>query len=123
MKTRKKEKNGNAFGDKRGVIAGGVAPGGVFVLEVGVRFGLIQNGLKGAAGAEAADVNLVVFDAADHIHVEHGDGFVEWQRGIPDPRCRAKETKLFASKVRKKNAALELAFKRSEESGEFQNSC
>src|SRR6476661_7585231 len=101
MKARKKEKDGNTFGDERGVIARGVAPGGVFVFEGGVRFGLFQDGLKGAAGAEAADVNLVACDAADHVHIEHGDGFVERKRGILNPGGRTKVAKLFASEVRK----------------------
>src|SRR5712692_9418265 len=121
VETREKEKHGNAFGNERSVIAGGVATGGVFVLEGGVGFGLVKDGLKSGAGAEAADVNIAVFDAADHVHVEHRDGLVEWPRGIFDPFGRAEEPELFAGEVREENTALELALERSEEPGKFQD--
>jgi len=34
--------------------------------------------------AKAADVNIVSFDAADHVNIEHGDRVVERQSGILD---------------------------------------
>ena len=52
---------------------------------------MIEDGLEGRSGAEAADINLVVFDAADHVHIEHGDSFVERQSGVLDPFGGAEE--------------------------------
>src|SRR6267143_2016041 len=117
------EKDGNPLGCEGSVIAGGVAAGRVFVLERSVGFGLIEDGLEGRARAEAADVDLVVLDSADHVHVEHGHGFVERKSGILDPGGRAEEAKFFAREICEEDTALELSLERRKEAGEFENAC
>ena len=76
--------------------------------------------LERGAGANAADVDFVVFDAADHVHVEHGDGFVERPGRIFDPVGGAEQTELFTGERREENAALQLAFQRREQAREFE---
>ena len=52
---------------------------------MGIILGLVQDFLKCGTGANAADVNFIVFDAADHVHVEHGHGLIEWFGRLFDP--------------------------------------
>src|SRR5580704_17893567 len=87
---------------------------------MGIVFGGIENFLEGGAGANAADVDFVVFDSADHVHVEHGDGVVEGLGGIFDPGGGAEEAEFFTGEGSEENAALQLAFHGGEEAGEFE---
>src|SRR5438128_3587179 len=112
METGEKRKHANGLGVEGSVNAGGVATGRVFVLKGGVGLGLVKDGLKCRARAEAANVDLFIFDTADHVHVEHGDGFGERQSGIPDPGRRAQEAQLFTGKICEEDTALELALER-----------
>src|SRR5580692_1356218 len=83
-------------------------------------FGIVENFLEGGTGANATDVNFVVFDSADHVHVEHGDSFVERLGGIFDPGGGTEEAEFLTSEGGEENAALELAFHGGEEAGEFE---
>ena len=83
-------------------------------------FGIVENFLEGGTGANATEVNFVVFDSADHVHVEHGDSFVERLGGIFDPGGGTEEAEFLTSEGGEENAALELAFHGGEEAGEFE---
>ena len=87
---------------------------------MGIIFGGVENFLERGAGANATDIDFVVFDSADHVHVEHGDGFVERLGGIFDPGGGTEETEFFTGEGSEENAALELAFHGGEEAGEFE---
>ena len=78
-------------------------------------------GLERGSRSRPANVNFFVFDPADHVHVDHGDGFAKRQRRLLHPLRRAEQAELFPRKIRKENAALELPFSRSEQPREFQH--
>ena len=77
--------------------------------------------MKRGARAYAADVDFVVLDAADHVHVEHGHGFVERPRWFFHPLRRTKQAQFLAGKRGKKNAAMELAFHRRQTARQFEH--
>jgi len=53
--------------------------------------------LQRGTRADPADIDLVVFDAADHVHVEHGHGFVEGLGGFLDPRGGTEKAQFLSS--------------------------
>ncbi len=85
MQSGEKEEHGNFAGHERSVVAGRVAAGGIVEVKRRIFLAGGEEGLKGRAGADAADIDLVVLDAADHVHIEHGDGLVERARGLLRP--------------------------------------
>src|SRR5580704_96740 len=87
---------------------------------MGIIFGSVENFLERGTGTDATDVDFVVFDSANHVHVEHGDGLVERLGGFFDPGGRTEEAEFFTSEGGEENAALELAFYGGEEAGEFE---
>ena len=66
-----------------------------------------EDGLKRRAGAHAADVDLFVLDAADHVHIDHGHGFIERTRGLLRPIGRAEQAELFAGEIHEQDSARE----------------
>ena len=60
-------------GSKRGVIAGPISTDiGLVGFKTGVRSGLLHNSLECRTGGNAADVQLVIAQPPDHIHIDHG---------------------------------------------------
>ena len=121
MQAGEEEQDGNALGNKGGVIARGVAALRHFKFEGRVAVGLVEEFLQGGSRADTADINFVVLDAADHVHVEHGHGVVQRLRWILDPRGRAEQAQLFTGKRHEQDSTLELPFAWGQNSGKFQD--
>src|SRR6266851_10450531 len=121
MQAREKEEHRNFLSDKRGVIARRVAAGGIFNMKRRFAFLFIEETFERSSRSRPANENFFVFDPADHVHVDHGDGLVERQRRLLHPLRGTEQAELFPGKVRKENAALELAFPRSKHTREFEN--
>ena len=121
MQSGEKEKHRNFAGDKGSVVAGRVAAGGVFEVKRRIFLRGGEDGLKRRAGAHAADVDLLVLDAADHVHIEHGHGFVERARGLLRPMGRAEQAEFFAGEGHEENSAGKLALVRREQAREFEH--
>src|SRR5215469_9046107 len=83
---------------------------------------LLENSLKAGARADAADINFVVLDAPDHVHVDHGHGFVERFGRILDPGGRSEQAEFLASKGREQDSAGKLAPKRRKDASELEHS-
>src|ERR1700733_7820365 len=81
----KEKQDWNLFADERSVVAGVISAGGIFDFESRTRRGLFDGGLQRGACAYASYVDFLIFDAADHVHVKHGYGFVERPGWIFDP--------------------------------------
>src|SRR5215469_11698165 len=82
-----------------------------------------DRGFEVRAGAHTADEHLVVPDATDHVHVEHGNCLLEQTSKILDPFGRAEEAEFFSGEVGEENAAIELSRKRREEASQLENAC
>ncbi len=104
------------------MVAGRIAAGRVFDLESGICCGLFDRGLQRCSSAHASDVNLLIVDAADHIHVEHGYGFVERTRRLFHPCRRSKQARVLLRQKTEQNSTLQLAFHRSEQARQFEHS-
>src|SRR5215469_5088090 len=113
MEAGKEEQNRNLLTHKGGVVAGRVASGGVLDLEWNVFLRLLQNRFEVRSRPYAADINLVVPNAADHIHVDHGDHSRERLGRLFDPFRRAEQPELFSGEVHEEDAALSLSALRS----------
>src|SRR5215472_18448207 len=109
MESGKEEQHRNLLAHKGGVVARRVASGGVLDLEWNVLLRLLQNRFEVRSRSYAADINLVVSNAADHIHVDHGDRSRERLGRLFDPFRRAKQPELFCREVHEENAALQLS--------------
>src|ERR1700730_1277574 len=107
MQAREKEEHWNFLPDKRGVIARRVSAGGIFDMELGLALLFIEEILERGSRSSPADKNFLVLDPADHVHVDHGDGFVERQRRLLHPLRGTEQPQFLSSKVRKENAALQ----------------
>ena len=107
MQAREKEQDGNFSGDEGDVVAGGVAADGVLEIEIGVFLEAADEGLERRAGADAADVDRVLADAADHVHIQHGDVLAERSRRFFYPFGGAEQAKLFARKGCEQDASLQ----------------
>src|SRR5215469_17067681 len=83
---------------------------------------LLEDSLKAGARADAADIHFVVFDAPDHIHVDHDHGFVERLGGLLDPGGRSKQPELFASKRSEQDSARKLALKDRKNASQLEHS-
>ncbi len=103
------------------MIAGRVTAGGILDLEWKLALLSVEKILERRARPRPSNKHFFVFDPADHVHVDHGDGFVERQRRLLYPLRGTEQAELFPRKIRKENAALELAFPRSQDTREFQN--
>src|SRR5262249_1655697 len=74
----------------------------LFELEVKLAIGLVQKRLEILRRSDAADDQLVLLrlfvlpDAADHVHVEHGDGALERKRRLVAVVKRAEQSPLLA---------------------------
>src|SRR5215472_11752322 len=122
MESGKEEQHRNLLAHKGGVVARRVASGGVLDLEWNVLLRLLQNRFEVRSRSYAADINLVVPNAADHIHVDHGDRFRERSGRLLDPFRGAEEPEFFSSEVHQEDAALELSTLRREQSRQFKDS-
>ena len=74
-------------------------------------FSASSRSLNVEPGSRPADKNFFVLDPANHVHVDHGDSFVERPRRLLHPLRRTQKAQLFAREIRKENAALELPFR------------
>src|SRR6516162_8117209 len=83
---------------------------------------LLENFLKVGGRAGAAGIGFGVFDPPDHIHVDHGHGFVERLGGILDPSSRSKQPELFASKRSEQESARKLALKGRKNASQLEHS-
>ena len=75
--------------------------------------------MKRRACSHSSDENLFVLDPANHIHIDHGHGFVERQRRVFHPLGRTEQTKFFSRKRSEENSALELALAWREQARQF----
>jgi len=73
---------------------------GEFVL----RLDFLDERFQGGAGSGAADEHLAVADAADHVHVDHGDGLVDREDGVGDVKAGTEQAQLLAGIELKHNA-------------------
>jgi len=83
---------------------------------------LLENPFERRSSPDTADVNLVVFDAANHVHVDHGHGFRKRPRWILHPLSRSEQAEFFSREIHEENAALKLSALRRQQPGEFQHS-
>src|SRR6266700_1484930 len=88
----KKEKHRNALCDEGRMIAGSITTGGVFDLKVRFALRLFQRAFEGGTGPHTADVNLVILDSTDHVHVQHGHRFVQRHSRVFDPLSGAQQS-------------------------------
>src|ERR1700722_10046868 len=84
-------------------------------------FFFIEQLFERGSRSRPANENFFVFDPADHVHVDHGDGLVPRKRRLLYPLRRSKKAQLFSREIRKKNAALEFSLLRRQESREFEH--
>src|ERR1700730_3407909 len=119
--SREKEQHWTSLSDERRVVAGSIAAGGILEMKWELDLLLIEKVLERSARSRSADKNFFILDPTDHVHVNHGDGFVERKRRLLHPFGRAKQAQFFPGKIRKKDAALELAFPGSKQARKFEN--
>src|SRR5579859_167448 len=84
---------------KRSVVARRISARRVFDFEGLIFLSLLEHSFEGGSCTYSADVDFVVPNAADHVHIDHGDRFGERPRGLLDPLRGAKQAELFSREV------------------------
>ena len=89
----------NIAGVERGMVAGAEAVGGFRYLQLVNRAEGIDQAVPARGSAGAGDVDLVLIDPPDHIHVDHQDGVFQRDRGIFAIMGGAEQSDLFPAET------------------------